>query len=77
MGGMIIAVTGAIITLPDANFNTGLSVEIVNGDGSAITVATVNGQAIGEVTTPYALPEADQFLVVRSDGGNWRIIGAG
>jgi len=65
-------------TLPDATLVSGVSYEIKKTDSNATTVVvdTLSSQTIDGQLTVNIL-EQFQFMVVRSDGANWNIVGAG
>lgn len=74
---LVIMGTAKAATLPSAAAVLGKEFEIVNGDGTAVTVATVSSQTISGSASPYALGEQYGYLKVRSDGSNYYIVGAG
>lgn len=64
------------VTLPSASGITGRQFVVKRIDSStrAVTVATQSGQFIDNVSS-LQLTEQGQFVVVVSDGANWRIVG--
>lgn len=73
------ATSGVItLTLPDATLVTGNSYELskIDSSSNAVDIATTSLQSISG-SGSYVLAEQWQFMVVRSNGSNWNIVGAG
>lgn len=69
------------VTLPTAVGNTGL-VYVVKHDpanvgANVLNVGTTSAQTIDGAAAPYVLAEAGAFVMLISDGANWKVISAG